>query len=552
MLKYLKLGFVGLLIFAGSVTLTATDWYVKVGGAGRGSSPSEPVDAIWKAMDRAVRGDVIHVAAGTYNGKGGAGHFVAKVPNLTLVGGYNADFSKRDPFKNYTILERAKDYKGDWTGLPEGIIAGDGDHSGLVVDGFVLNAESRNSYKDNVLALKAPSYPGMLIQTNSENIKIRNNILLNPVGSGIYSTWKGKDNEIVNNFIVNTLYTAIETRSAQPGSRILIKNNTIAYGWFYPSKGGHIGIFVGSQGQTVIEDNVFAFIQTEDDSSGFGVTNTFGNLDTEMKGNLFFSTSGGFYKYMDSDKKNLVVWKAGDLAELNDEFLAMDFMLNATGENREADPGLKPDKAFTSMFLGYQASVPGKLNMDALNQWRQTYGLPLQADASSARKNYAFAYPLAGVVPGLVSSIAGVGARPLTTWGVYKSESVTSEALNYQTVAFDDFKKGGPKAKGNTGTPVAVKGGMGDAKTNYEVASAPKSDYLCYQITRPGATSATTRDVIHIYILKGSPAQKAWDTYFRKRGDYFAEGLTFKGRAYDFTNQSYTYPVGIIVDEIKR
>ena len=63
---------------------------------------------MWKALSKSVRGDVIHVTAGTYNGKGGSGAFIVKVPNLTLAGGYNSDFSKRDPFKFFTIFLRVK------------------------------------------------------------------------------------------------------------------------------------------------------------------------------------------------------------------------------------------------------------------------------------------------------------------------------------------------------------------------------------------------------------------------------------------------------------
>ncbi len=540
------------ILFFVSQTLFSADWYVKVGGTGRGNAPEAPTDEVWKALEKAVRGDVIHVAQGTYTGKSGSGHFVIKVPNLSLVGGYNTDFTQRDPFTNFTILERARDFKGDWTGLPEAIVAGNSDHSNFILDGFVLNAESRNSYNNNVLALKAPTYPGMLIQTNSPNTKIRNNILLNPAGDGIYCTWQGQDNEVVNNFILNTFYAAIETRSAQPRSKILIKNNTIAFGWFYPSKGGHIGVFVGSKGETIIDSNVIAFIQTEAGESGYGVTNTFGNSDTVMKNNVFFSTNGGYYKYMDGNKQSLVVWKPTELTELNDPDLALDFMLAETGDNREMDPGIRPDLDFITKFANYQGSSPGKLNMDAMNQWRRDRGLPLQAEAGSARKNYGFAYPLSGVIPGMVATIPGVGARPSSTYQSYKSEAGTGEVLNYTLMDFASFKKGGINAQGNTGTPVEILAGMGDTKTNFELTQAPRTDYLCYQVTKPGATSATTMDVIHVYILKGSPAQKSWDNLFKKRGDYFQDGITFRGRAFDFKNQSYTYPVGIIIDEIKK
>lgn len=535
-----------------AVPLSAADWYVKAGATGKGNSLDAPTDEIWKALEKAVRGDVIHVTEGTYYGKAGSGHFIVKVPNITLVGGYSPDFSTRNPFKYFTVLERSKDFKGDWTGLPEAIVAGDSDHSNFILDGFVLNAESRNYYNNNVLSLKAPSYPGMLIQTNSPNTKIRNNILLNPAGDGIYCTWQGTENEIVNNFIINTFYAAIETRSAQPKSKILIKNNTIAFGWFYPSKGGHIGIFVGRDGEAIIDSNVFAFLQTEAEESGFGVTNTFGNSDTVMKNNVFFSTNGGYYKYMDGNKQSLVVWKPSELEELNDSDFCADFMLAESGDNREADPGIKPDKEFATKFANFIASVPGKLNMDSMNQWRQAMGLPLQAEASSARKNYGFPYPQNAVIPNLVSTIKGVGARHDIVFQSYKSEATSTERLEYEDVDFASFKKGVINAKGNAAKPIQIKAGLGDSKTVYELAEAPRTDYLCYQITKPGATSSSTMDVIYIYILKGSPAQKSWDTLYKKRTDYFAEGVTFKGRVYDFKNQSYAYPVGIIIDEIKK
>lgn len=531
----------------------AKDIYVKQGAAGKGSSPADPLDEIWKALEKAARGDVIHVAKGTYNGKGGAGHFIVKVPNLSLVGGYSEDFASRDPFKNLTILERARDFKGDWTGLPEAIVAGDQheDHSGFTLDGFVLNGESRNSYADDVIALKAPSYRGMCVQTNSADTRIRDCILLNPLGDGIYCTWQGKGNEIVNNFIVNTFYAAIETRSAQPDSVILIKNNTIAYGWSYPTMGGAIGVFVGRLGTTIIDSNVFAFLQTEGEEDGIGVKNTFGNDSTVMKDNVFFSCVGGFYKYMDANKASLLVWKAKDFDDLNDEDLAGDFMLAESGGNREADPGLKPDKTFAAKFADFVASQPGKLNMDAMNEWRRSLGLPLQADPGSARKNYGFAYPLQAVLPGLVSSLPGVGARPDAAFASYKGEEA-GPALAYVETELKSLKKGQPGAKGEPGRPIAFKAGVGDVKTTYELAEAPRADYACYQLLLPGATGTSTMDFVYGYFLKGSPAHKTFEDWIKKKDKTWKEGVSMKGRAFDFKNQSYGYPVGIIVDEVGK
>ncbi len=54
----------GCLLVAGIQTGWAGDWYVKSGATGDGSAPDKPMPMLWKALDKAVRGDVIHVAQG--------------------------------------------------------------------------------------------------------------------------------------------------------------------------------------------------------------------------------------------------------------------------------------------------------------------------------------------------------------------------------------------------------------------------------------------------------------------------------------------------------
>ncbi len=487
-----------MVVMAGS-GVYAADVYVKSGASGKGSSPSDPYGELWKAVDRATRGDVIHVAKGVYNGKGGSGHFVVKVPNLTMAGGYNDDFTERDPFKNLTVLERSKDYKGDWTGLPESgaIVAGDlhSDHGDFILDGFVLNGESRNSYENNNTKIRMKdSYPGMLVGTNSKNTKIRNCILLNPLGDGVYCTWQGK---------------------------------------------------------TVVDGNVIAFMQTEGDEDGFAVKNTFGNDETVMKNNVFFSLSGGFYKYMDSNKQSLVLWQGGELDDLNEEDTWEDYMLSESGGNREADPGLDPDKTFATIFANFVGSEPGKLNMDLMNEWRRSVGLPLQAEPGTARENYGPPYPLAAVVPNLVSKIPGVGVQVAGPFEIYKSEAAEETALNYEAAEFASFKKGGANSTGIDGKPVEFKANLGDKKLVYEIEAAPREEYICVQLLPPG-TTGPTMDAVMGYLQKGSEAQKDWDKLFAKKDKYNKNGITVRGKAYGFKNQNYNYPVGIVILEVDK
>ena len=540
------------LLLAWSSPLLAADWYVKAGSEGNGSKES-PFPDLWQALDKAVRGDVIRVAKGVYNGKGGCGHYSIKIPNLTIAGGYSDDFSERNPFKNLTILERAADYKGDWTGLPEGIIAGVGgkDHSGLIVDGLVLNCFSRNRYtpEGNVM-LKAPSYPGKAFEASSPDIKILNCVIVNPIGEGIYVAWAGKNNEVANTFVVNSIYAGIETRSTQPGAVVTIKNCTISFCWYYPSRGGGMGVFVGRQGKTVLEKNIIAFCQTEGGEAGYAVSNTFGNEDLVMKDNILFQNQGGYYKYMDADKKNLLVWKPEELKALNAD--GEPFMLSATGGNSDENPGFLPDREYFEKFSSFVASEPGKLNMDMMNEWRRSVGLPLQAEAASKRQNHGIPYPLAAIIPNLVSKLPDRGVQVGGPFVDYQAAPAAAAAKEYAEAAFDLFQKGSPEVKTLNGKPVSFRAGMGAVDlSTFPLKEFGKDKYECFKLNLPGEPE-TTMKCVRGYFLKGSQAAKDWAKFGKKKAEYAAEGLIVRGTAYYFGADTYSYPVGIVVDEVKK
>lgn len=513
-----------LFVFVAVSMTYAEDIYVKAGASGKGNKDA-PYGYLWKALDKAKRGDVIHVAAGTYNGKSGCGAFDIKVPELTLVGGYNADFSERNPFKHLTILERAKDYRGDWQGLPEGIIAGSGDHSNLIVDGLVLNGQSRNDYSEGGSINFKKSYMGRAFQAESADIKIRNCIIINPAGEGIYCTWSGKHNEISNTFVVNTFYNGISTRSAQPNSEIRIKNCTIAFCWFFPSKGGGISVFVGRQGKTIMENNIFAMSHTEGGEAGFGVTNTFGNDETVMKDNVFYRCPGGYYKYMDAGKKNLLVAKPEELKELNEEAEAN--MLAEASGNAEEDPQLTPDEKYFTAFGNFVESK-------------------VEDDKGSQRQNYGMAYPLEAVVPNLVSKLDGKGVQANGPFAEYKSKAVAT-GKEYKEAQFAAFAK--DRAKTWSGQAVSFKAGLGTNATSWLLKNVERKDYDCVKLNAPGE-SEPTRNYVMGYLLKGSEAAKNWAKYLKKKEKYAAEGVTIRGTAWYAGSDTYSYPVCVVIDEV--
>src|SRR5579859_3721034 len=97
-----------LLLFS---TMThARDWFVRAGSAGDGTK-EKPFKDPYEALEEAGPGDTIHVAQGVYHGKLNAGNWVIATPNLTWLGGYSEDISKRDPWRLPSQLRFSKEFE---------------------------------------------------------------------------------------------------------------------------------------------------------------------------------------------------------------------------------------------------------------------------------------------------------------------------------------------------------------------------------------------------------------------------------------------------------
>jgi hypothetical protein len=253
---------------------------------------------------------------------------------------------------------------------------------------------------------------------------------------------------------------------------------------------------------------------------------------------------------MDEDGQNLLMWKSEDLEKLNND--AESYMLLESGGNSDQDPGLKPDKDYYEKFTNFAASKPGKLNMDLLNKWRRSVGLPLQAEPGSPRKNWGMVYPLKSVTPNLESQVAGVGASSKAPCKEYMAAAAVDESKDYKEVTFTIFKKGAAEVKNLKGQAVMFKAGMGDSKYAFILKSAPRTDYDCVMLLKPGE-KVVTRNFVYGYLLKGSEAHKTWRKYLKKRDNYNeAGGIVIKGEAWYAGSDAYTYPAGVVIDTISR
>lgn len=80
------------------VTAQARDWYVSVSwGKGKKGTQEAPAKDLGNIAEQIQSGDVVHLAGGTYLGRGKNGSRTLNA-GVTIIGGYDETFSKRDPW----------------------------------------------------------------------------------------------------------------------------------------------------------------------------------------------------------------------------------------------------------------------------------------------------------------------------------------------------------------------------------------------------------------------------------------------------------------------
>ena len=136
-----------------AASLSAADIYVSLAsGKNKNAGTKEaPLKNLWKALEKADTGDVIHVAEGVYPGKATLkGTFRMEKP-VSIIGGYSADFVARDPLKYRTMFQAKNEtyVRGNCMGVlhlefdktmnaPKGF--------NMSIDGLIFDEGFANSY----------------------------------------------------------------------------------------------------------------------------------------------------------------------------------------------------------------------------------------------------------------------------------------------------------------------------------------------------------------------------------------------------------------------
>lgn len=391
----------------------AADWYVAVGGTGEGSKEA-PFDDAQRALDKAVSGDVIHVAQGEYFGKLKVGYWVIERRGLTLVGGYrDATFTERNPFKYPTVVKRHPDSKNaTFEGASIRVHSPSKpvpyDHQSTTVDGFWFDRKDENSYGD--LALPPDKCPGCLAVPTGSNTKpvlwfeapdchIRNSVFMNTALYAVRVT--GDGSSIENNLFLNTNYAAIDIygKGEKLGKgyqfpKFLIQGNTFVSAWNCCSlERGAGSFFVHNGGADVtLRGNLFHMSTGNAQSMGYAIKdekNFKGDKWIHLLDNSFSQLRGGL----------ATVYMTQLTASANIDFLKdlADTPWEVAG-NDDENPYFELDKTW---FERYVQAMPRqdpqtiKVDMDGFNKMRRMLGLPLDAGTVDLGGRYlALWYPV--------------------------------------------------------------------------------------------------------------------------------------------------------------
>ena len=213
-------------------------------------SPTCDYDYIQDAVDKAVNGDVIKVAAGTYtdiNTKGGTVQVVYLDKSITIRGGYTTNFTEPpDPEANPTTLDakgkgRVLNITGDVSPTIEGlhITGGDPLLHGNIGGGMYINSAAADIRNNRFFSNTAASGGGLAL-VNSDSMLRGNTFIGNTAtneggGLALYSS----DATLIDNRFVSNK----------------------ASGW-----GG--GLFIGA-GKPTLDANIIS--QNKSDGSGSGL-----------------------------------------------------------------------------------------------------------------------------------------------------------------------------------------------------------------------------------------------------------------------------------------
>ncbi|MBW2703792.1 MAG: right-handed parallel beta-helix repeat-containing protein [Deltaproteobacteria bacterium] len=425
--------FAALFLFAGAQTASASDLkeilnpksgkviYV-IGKGGKNKNPGtkdKPMKNIDKAMAKAASGDTIVVAEGTFKGTFGVG-FWEMTKAVKLYGGFNRDFSARNPVKHLTLLQPG----------PERFSKAPKKHMlfsknnfepkhPIVVDGFVFEQGQMNPYEKTQGKPEGVETGMMKVGAGSANpnatcvtlfgsdLTVSNNLFVNcannavrlKLGGNLGIGLNGKGRALVaNNVIVASRMSAVEVYGTEDNAgEAEVHHNTILFTWSRVKDLATLGygVEILTKVKFNIHDNLIAM------NIGPGVNNQRFNSHIKMDNNLFFGNKKKDFWFNPSSNT--------DIRINADEF--EDLELDSVEGNVNKQIKLPLDKAYFAGVIAASYSEKTDYNPDSsANQLRAMMGMNKRGKIKSKVSMFANRYPWKEALK-LWGAIKGKGAQ---------------------------------------------------------------------------------------------------------------------------------------------
>lgn len=481
------------------------DWFVRAGAKGGDGSREKPFKDPYQALEKVEAGDTVHVAEGEYSGKLRAAKFVIDMPYIALLGGYDADFKERDPWKRHTLLRFVRDAKNSYG---QGyIVEGANDHRGAIVDGFVFDRRDYNQYFDNGDLQTDRSNHSEAVWLSSPGSTVRNCVFVNGADAALrISTATVVENNIFMNFVTGI----ITVQRGDDNTPALVRNNTILFSWNTKFGQGNVttgwGVKFDTGARGVADNNIIAFI----DNHAVEVFGTPG--DVAITNNVF--SHNLFSNYETSPDGKFI--DDATMAQLPAAGLKA-----ATG-NVVQSVDLRFDPKWFEVYTNRTAMVPGKVAMDDWNQLRNLMGLNLVATGGKPGSGFAPMYDFKKAAELFPKKALKQGAQKVAL-------SVKFEGIKREDPSFDweetdwDAVTGDPAKF--AGKRVRLKVSIRGEDNKYPVATVDRDAYGSWYFVKPQDTGRAK----NFYVKHGTrfervarqakqpgPGEKPKDVYWLK------------------------------------
>lgn len=389
----------------------------ETGSARADGSKATPVKDIQKAIDNASNGDIIRIAQGNYLGTLDRGWIEIKGKYVSLEGGWNNDFSERNPTKYITRIQPTIAQRGT-IGLGLLMIEATSNmNAQMFIDGIFFDMGLLHEYAkadptDPRFGCPQGCETGRIMPVGNPpnktiriiggkvagDLTIRNCMFLNASFYGIIMSNMGGNWEICNNVFVSNLYASCEingglNQQTNPHkSTVDFHNNTVLFSWTTTKEMESMGYgyrFRNGVDHTV-HNNIFgcnnygALDGAWDDSNlpaaNRKICSAYDNIFFMNKGDIVLAgTSGGKWLY--------VPGKRFDEVE----------MLKKYENNRELDGSSKFKDKIDQNYLNGFASLKIMTSESydansAANLYREAHGLNKQGTSTTRVSMYGNRY----------------------------------------------------------------------------------------------------------------------------------------------------------------